>query len=1439
MSRLDRAKYRPLQRELKRLTGLRSRVSAAEMRKILRQKGLVRKAEFKDSELKPVKTLEEKRLPFLRSHTEDYIRGMSYHKLATEYKRLTGVSAFSPFKKSASELIEDLKKQRLTKLVSFQPKDLKKPYRKQYLKYEEKAEDRYIDNVFDQKRLAFDNREALMREYDRRSTIKGEDLEPLAERIIEYTDFIDKQDKSIIGEYAEAAARRFGTIFKDGIRGIPDFKTAMQYAIDNRYVLKFKNVRNWARKELSVRLGQEIKKNQHVFTFRLSGYPDKEEGLTLTQESLKNVIEMLADGYLPDEVAKEYGAWVQYQGDYITSMSLKPTKFVDAEHKTAKEKKAMKLKENGDGGYFRYSNRSRFDLSRYQIHQNPVNSASEKHCLIHSLKLAGIKKDKLDLITFAIAEAGSGLNYPTGRLGTRIVPIIGRSIHLSKYVKGKHRPYTFTCKGSEEPPIELGIYLDHYVFNEDVNMTIMSANHWDDPRYDLPNISRLYTRTEATQTTDEEIPIMKFLNALHKSGAFVPVALDEKDVATNLAHGKIYENPKVITTIPDTEDVKRARKFKPDWIVVADFEAITEGYHTQFTVSYRETTPDFHKTDMKSLTKDKPKSIVGLDCAKKLLERLKPNTLCYMHNAKYDMQFIMPHVESLGICMQGSQFYQVKAKHDGNILLFLDSYKMIRDPLRNFPKLFMSKDERIAMDFKKEVFPYDAVKVEHLDDPWCDIEKAKETIKDKTEHKEFIDMIHHLDLVNDAGDKFDIIEYAKYYCNRDVDLLFMGLIRFREQILKKYKLDIYNYMTISSMAFDYSRIQGCYKGVHKLTGLTRASAQRALYGGRCMLANNEHQFAIRKISDLDATALYPAACYWMCQDGYGYPKGAPQIIPPDKLTLEFIMKQDYFNVAIDMLSIGKHRSFAIASIKVEGVRLNENQLFTNIMVDKIMLEDMIEFQDVKVRITWGMYWNQGFNTNIGTVMREIFDDRCALRKAGNPQQKSRKDMMNMIFGKNGQKANDVQMRFLKHGQMSNYILKNSTRLIGYTKFNENQYLVKERVPILAHSNHAHCASIILSYSKRMMYRVMYLAEDNGIEILMHATDSMHLDFDDIPRLNNLYRAKYGKELIGKDMGDFHSDFSLSFKHPRAKLSELKLDTKDCPVSIDKLDLGKSKMVKIKFDPSVVYSTTFIAVRKKVYFDKLESVYLGKVYKGLHFRMKGMSIQGVLMEAKKKGGMEPLYTRLYNGEYFPFDVLAGGKKVCFSVNPQWRTKHMKKFTRLIGFGKTAKQRMAEEHECELKKIAAMTSTQKVAYIIAKGKLRRKIARADRKKKNTACSIIRAEMQAFIDYHRQIKDMKTKEKPRPADTRIPFGKHAGNSLGALYKVKAHTVVWMHDKCTKARKYKGFMKNLSAFLEDADNVAKSQQAPENSYFAEDEFDVDPDEIQMVLNTSEHLID
>ena len=170
-------------------------------------------------------------------------------------------------------------------------------------------------------------------------------------------------------------------------------------------------------------------------------------------------------------------------------------------------------------------------------------------------------------------------------------------------------------------------------------------------------------------------------------------------------------------------------------------------------------------------------------------------------------------------------------------------------------------------------------------------------------------------------------------------------------------------------------------------------------------------------------------------------------------------------------------------------------------------------------------------------------------------------------------------------------------------------------------NNAIFGITVLSISKRIMNEVMCLAEDMGIEIYYQDTDSMHIEWDRVDDLDREFTKKYGRKLIGSDMGNFHTDFS----------------------------------------PADAYCVRHISLGKKMYLDVLESPTSGR---HLHIRMKGIPEQVIKNHAEKyfKGSVEALYEHIYNGGNVEFNLLDG--KVCMKASRAGTIEYVPKFSRNV-------------------------------------------------------------------------------------------------------------------------------------------------------------------------------
>ena len=228
-----------------------------------------------------------------------------------------------------------------------------------------------------------------------------------------------------------------------------------------------------------------------------------------------------------------------------------------------------------------------------------------------------------------------------------------------------------------------------------------------------------------------------------------------------------------------------------------------------------------------------------------------------------------------------------------------------------------------------------------------------------------------------------------------------------------------------------------------------------------------------------------------------------------------------------------------------------------------------------------------------------------------------------------------------------YIFNKEAKSSEYEKYIDRYYnYIKEIVPIgdrmvkvktykatNEHYNYAHAGVEILSMSKRIMNRVMCLAEDHDMNIYYQDTDSMHIDREFIDPLSQLFYEKYNKKLIGKGMGQFHSDF-------------------------------KSSIIKDKN----IHAKKSIFLGKKCYLDVLEGLDgKGDIVNDYHIRMKGVGEDVVKYYCKKNEiSVESLYEDLYNGEEFTFDLTNDGNKCSFEYKKNLEIISREVFNRRISF-----------------------------------------------------------------------------------------------------------------------------------------------------------------------------
>ena len=132
-----------------------------------------------------------------------------------------------------------------------------------------------------------------------------------------------------------------------------------------------------------------------------------------------------------------------------------------------------------------------------------------------------------------------------------------------------------------------------------------------------------------------------------------------------------------------------------------------------------------------------------------------------------------------------------------------------------------------------------------------------------------------------------MVEYVKFYCNQDINILAQGFNKFRSMCLDFLKLDCDETLTAPSLANKYfeNNLYFNIDNFYKYSGTVRAFIQQAVYGGRCMTTDNEKWKTSIDLYDFDAVSLYPSAMKRLyCQTG------KPKILEPQELNLKYLLE---------------------------------------------------------------------------------------------------------------------------------------------------------------------------------------------------------------------------------------------------------------------------------------------------------------------------------------------------------------------------------------------------------------------------------------------------------------------------------------------------------------------------------------------------------------------
>jgi len=617
----------------------------------------------------------------------------------------------------------------------------------------------------------------------------------------------------------------------------------------------------------------------------------------------------------------------------------------------------------------------------------------------------------------------------------------------------------------------------------------------------------------------------------------------------------------------------------------ADFETITQN---KAGVEMK------HKFTLGAISNLHDNTVTSFYTMEEFLDFLPDHSKVFFHNLKYDHTQLVANKNVTvkdRLMVSGSMLFS-RIMYFGKTIYLQDSYKMISTPLVDFGEMF-------TLDTKKEAISFTLYNKLHWKNKrHTTINKFNAQMKkegkfddidEKTVEKftcyRLKDGTFTKEVVKNRASYIDYTAYMKYYCERDVDVLKQGWIKFREWNIEAFDLDIAKYFTIGSLARDILEKNLCFEECYTLNSISKAYVRKCLIGGRTMTKDNEKIHTADILLAIDATSLYPSSM----RLGKGFAKGKPKFYrhSTTENLQQILDKSDYYLGKFKIITHPKDHLEAeipknmyldqpvLSYINEDGVRMFVNQLPPGydkyIWMDSQTLEDGIEFQGYTFEPVHAMVWNDGFNTNIHNTIQTMFDTRVKKKIEENPAQLIFKLIMNSSYGKLSMKDIRTQSRTFKNYELcldqlkieepglalfkledihkykdhpaykSLCYVKNLKKLhddfVGHSFFHITQVettdfythytLKKNSLSESQNANYPHLATYVLSYSKHLMNQVVEACRATNVEILMGDTDSLHVAAKNVPQMYEYYKKKYHHDLTPENegLGGFTEDYA--------------------------------------------------------------------------------------------------------------------------------------------------------------------------------------------------------------------------------------------------------------------------------------------------------------------------
>ena len=925
-------------------------------------------------------------------------------------------------------------------------------------------------------------------------------------------------------------------------------------------------------------------------------------------------------------------------------------------------------KDNRDS-FFPYLNKSDIDLSRYQIFDSIVRidkkgKAKQRKelkdsCFVYALKQAGIDEDTLNKIRRRILVRKLGQAKMDAICAEFKLHVVVHDLEYTSkntIVKVNHNKYYFGVPAKDAfNVIHLNSYKNHYFIEEKTIYSTDYIKHKYQLHEEVPD--QCYNkrfRKEGWRANKEDkyfITSAKLIKLLFENKGvddagnevpyFEPITYNNSRVLSTILYKDIdfnindlhYDEKQCTRLIQPKASSKSKHKFITDekeyTYFYADFEAdVTKKPHKCYMCCVQSLDGTIFKT------------YKGHDCDKQFLNFVSyfNNPCIYFHNLKYDFSFLAKYGMKRSI-QKGTRlmravinYYNEGLKRNVDIY-FRDTVPILSCKLSRLPQMFHINN------IQKEIFPYKYYTFERLENNIGTIDEAGKnedkpwTADDYKLFNENIDKIEFCRIdengnLDPKGNHFDMYRYAEFYCQQDVNILREAFNKFASDFINEFNINPFKFISISSLANEVFKQRVYYPNgnLYEVGGHVREFMAQAVYGGRCMTAyNKKWNVEGIPISDYDAVSLYPSAMSRLYTV-----EGRPEVLTYSGQNLTSIPpelnKYSAYIVEIKITKVGKHYPFSLIVQHTKEGNLNDDHNIDEenpitMVVDNIYLEDLVNFQKITFDVIRGYGWTGKKDYRIQEEIKKIFNKRLEYKKQDNPLQELYKLIMNSCYGKCIEKPvvkeetyvkdEIVKTKKMTYNRYHHYIEKHYEEIIEDIEIGSGIHQIKRLRPTDTHFNNSLLGIQILSMSKRIMNEVMCLAYDIGCNIFYQDTDSFMIFKDDLDKLEKAFKEKYSRELKGKNLCQFHSDFP---EIPNGTKGEI-------PVSIHG-----------------------IFIMKKVYFHKLTDS-SGKI----HFviRGKGLTQEAIKAAAERYGGLEKLYEALYNGELVAFNLADGAPSFLFN------------------------------------------------------------------------------------------------------------------------------------------------------------------------------------------------